>query len=118
MGESGIVFVLVPIGYGIAFITLLFAAIVVAFVPRWRFLSAYFVGAAFATVPGFVLWLPCFYVCDRLATIAEKNNLYIAGTAVWFPLMLGTLAAAIVCLALSAFVSAKIVYRWRHDGWL
>jgi len=117
MGESGVILLMVPIGYVIVFLTLLLAAIVVAFVPKWRFLSAYFVGAALAAVPAFLLWwFPCLYCCGELAMIAEKKNLSFAGYSLVLPLIFTAFAAAILCFALGAFVSSKIVYKWRHDA--
>ena len=115
MGESGVVFLLVPFWYGIASVTLLLAAIVVAFVPKWRFLSAYFLAAAVAAVPAFVLWLGCLYCCEKLATFIENNSLSLAGSSLVIPLMLSTFAAAIACFALGVFVSAKMIFKWTHD---
>jgi hypothetical protein len=108
-------FPVVPVGYGIAFLTLLLAAIVVAFVPKWQFLSAYFVGAALSTIPAFVLWIPCLICCGKLATIIDNRNLSLSGISLVFPLMLSTLAAAIASLVAGVFLSAKIVFKWRHD---
>jgi hypothetical protein len=108
-------FLLVPIAYFFASVALIVAAIVVAFVRKWRFLSAYFVGAALATAPAFILWLPCFYGCAELATVIDNNNLYFRGTSLALPVELAAFAAALACFALGAFVSAKIVHRWRHD---
>jgi hypothetical protein len=102
MGESGIVFLVVPIAYGVAFVTLLLAAILVAFAPKWRFLSVYFVAAALAAIPAFVLWMPCVIWYGKLATIIESKNLSIASTSVMLPCSSAPLRRQLCALALAS----------------
>jgi hypothetical protein len=113
MGESGLVFMVVPVAYGIAFFLLLLGAVIVTFVRSWQFLSAYFVSAALATIPAFILWIPCVNCCEKLVILIENRNL-LAGGSLVLTLMISTIAAAIVSFVTAVFISAKVVYRTRH----
>src|SRR5690349_17659947 len=60
MGETGVIYYLIPIGYLIIYLLLLVLAVLVHFFRRTRSLGAYFLVAAVTSIPGFVIG---FYLC-------------------------------------------------------
>jgi hypothetical protein len=115
MGESGFIYLLIPIGYAYIFLGLLLLALIAQFIRKARFLRAYFLVGAVTSIPAFILG---FYFSEQFIQwenkICNDFSFYNYSERIKLAMMFAPFAIALAFVALGIWAGAYIVRRFRR----